>query len=139
MEHHRNLADELVKGIAATGGVVGVNFFPGFIDPERPTVDRIVDHIEHLISLAGADHVGLGPDFVRELFEELYADQPDLRVMGLDPRATIEGLEGPNDLPVLTEVMLSRGLPEPVVRKLLGDNFLRVFREVMGVPGGSPA
>jgi membrane dipeptidase len=52
--HHRNLTDERLKGIAATGGVVGVNFFFGFIDPDNPSVERLVDHVEHVAGVASA-------------------------------------------------------------------------------------
>src|SRR4051794_20788561 len=69
--HHRNLTDERLKGIAATGGVVGVNFFHGFIDETVSSVPRVVDHIEHIASVAGIEHVGLGPDFVKEVYDEL--------------------------------------------------------------------
>jgi membrane dipeptidase len=133
-DHHRNLGDEQIRGIAATGGVIGINFFPAFIDPDQPTIDRVVDHIEHVANTAGLDHVGIGPDFVKEIVDELYPNQPDLRIEGLDPRATIAGLEGPQDLPALTEALLRRGFSEEDLKKILGANFLRVFRQVMGIP-----
>ena len=68
-DHHRNLTDEQIRGVAATGGVVCVNFFAGFLPRARAedTLDRLVDHIEHVAEVAGIDHVGLGPDFVREV------------------------------------------------------------------------
>src|SRR4051794_23968417 len=51
--HHRNLTDERLAGIAATGGMIGVNFFYAFVDPVNPTIDRLVDHIEHVAAVAG--------------------------------------------------------------------------------------
>lgn len=83
-DHHRNLTDEQAKGIAATGGVVCVNFFPGFVDPEVRTVDRLVDHIDHLVGLLGVGHVGIGPDFIREVEEELAPGVEELWFEGLD-------------------------------------------------------
>jgi membrane dipeptidase len=133
--HHRNLDDAAIKGIAATGGVIGINFFPGFVSRENPTVDRLVDHIGHVAETAGIDHVGLGPDFIKESVEELFPDQPDLRMEGLDPRATIQGLDSPARLPAVTDALLRRGFTPPDVMKVLGGNFLRVFRDVMGRPG----
>ena len=71
-DHHRNLSDEHLRGIAATGGVIGMNVLPTFVDAESPTLDRVVDHIEHIAATAGIDHVGLGPDFLREYMDALY-------------------------------------------------------------------
>jgi membrane dipeptidase len=133
-DHHRNLSDEHLKGIATLGGVTGINFFHAFVDPENPTIDRLVDHIEHVASVAGVDHVGIGPDFVKEYFEEFYPNDPDLMIEGLRARVSIDGLETSSDLPALTAKMLDRGFSPGDVKKVLGENFLRVFREVMGVP-----
>src|SRR3954451_24119566 len=130
-EHHRNLADERLKGIAATGGVVGVNFFYGFIDRDSPTVARLVDHIEHIAGVAGIDHVGLGPDFVKEVFEQLTPPAVSLDFDGIDGRRVIPGLDGPAGLPLVTEELLRRGWPEADIRKVLGDNWLRVFRSAL--------
>jgi membrane dipeptidase len=136
-DHHRNLYDEQLKAIAATGGVVGVVFFPGFVDPSNPVVDRIVDHISHVADVAGIDHVGMGPDFIGEYVEALYPNEPGLTIEGLDATARIEGLETSGDLPLITEAMLDRGFASSDIQKVLGGNFLRVFRELMGVPAGS--
>ena len=71
-DHHRNLSDEHLRGIAATGGVIGVNVLPTFIDADHPTLDRVIDHIEHIAEVAGVDHVGLGPDFIKEWVDANY-------------------------------------------------------------------
>jgi membrane dipeptidase len=133
-EHHRNLTDERLKGIAASGGVVGVNFFYGFIDPAAPTVERLVDHIEHVAATAGIDHVGLGPDFVKEIFEQLTPPAGDVDFDGLDGALTIPGLDAPSGLPLVTAELVRRGWPDTDVRKVLGDNWLRVFRSDLGRP-----
>lgn len=132
-DHHRNLYDEQIKGIAASGGVVGLVFFPGFIDPEKPTVDRIVDHIVHISEVAGTEHVGIGPDFIGEYVASRYPNEPRLKIEGLDTRAQIEGLFTSRDLPALTHAMADRGFTEEDTRRVLGENFLRVFRAVMGL------
>jgi membrane dipeptidase len=134
--HHRNLTDERLKGIAASGGVVGVNFFFGFVDPDSPTINRLVDHIEHVASVAGIDHVGLGPDFIQEVCEQLYPPAIDTSFEGMSMANTIPGLEGPAGLPLVTEALLDRGWSEADVRKVLGENWLRVFRSDLGRQGG---
>ncbi len=131
-EHHRNLADEHIKEIAAIGGVVGVTAIPSFTG-EPSTIDRVIDHIVHIGEAAGIDHVGIGTDFVRELVDELYATYPDVRMEGVDLRETIEDLASPEDLPNLVEALERRGFSEEESNKVFHGNFLRVFREVMGI------
>jgi membrane dipeptidase len=127
-EHHRNLTDDQLRAIAATGGVICVNFFAGFLTTEKPTVEHLADHIEHLIEVAGEDHVGLGSDFVQEVFDEKIpaCDRP-LVIEGLDADVLIPGLEGPAGMPLLTDALLSRELPEATIRKVLGANLVRVL------------
>jgi membrane dipeptidase len=128
-EHHRNLTDDQLRGIAATGGVVCVNFFAGFLtDAEKPTVEHLADHLEYVVDVAGEDHVGLGSDFVAEVFEEKIpaCDRP-LVVQGLDAEVFVPGLEGPAGMPLVTEVLLRRELPEATIRKVLGTNLIRVL------------
>jgi membrane dipeptidase len=130
--HPRNLTDDHIKGIASLGGVVGINLFPLFVDPLDPTIDRIVDHVEHVASVGGIDHVGIGTDFVRELYDEKFPADRVLTIDGFDRRTTIRGIESARDLPNLTAGLIGRGFGEADVRKILGMNFLRVFHDVMG-------
>lgn len=131
--HHRNLTDERLKGIAQTGGVIGVNFLAGFIDQKQPTVERLVDHVLHIATVAGFDHVGFGPDFISEYVEELVVG--DLVSDGVSIRQAIEGLGGPLGLPLVTAALAQQGIPAPVMRKILGENWMRVFRAEIGIPG----
>jgi membrane dipeptidase len=132
--HHRNLTDERIKGIAASGGVVGVNFYYGFVDPDTPTVGRLVDHIEHVAAVAGVDHVGLGPDFVKEVFEQLTPPAASVDFEGMSGTRTIPGLDGPAGLPLVTAELVRRNWPEDDIRKVLGGNWLRLFRAELGRP-----
>ena len=135
-EHHRNLTAEHVKGIAALGGVIGIPAaIPAFIDPDRPTIDRIADHIEYVAEHVGIDHVGIGADFIREYVDDLYATYEDVTFEGEDLRATIEGFDSPAGMPALVAKLKERGFEGEALSKILGGNFLRVFREVMGVAG----
>lgn len=114
--HPRNLSDRQLQALAAAGGVAGVTFLPAFLagDPDRADLDRVVDHIVHMLSAAGPEHVGLGSDFD-----------------GMGSRHT-RGLEDVTKLPALTVRMLERGLGPDVVEAVLGGNFLRVLRRALG-------
>ena len=80
-DHHRNLSDEHLRAIAATGGVIGMNVLPTFVDETAPTLDRVVDHLEHMAEIAGIDHVGLGPDFLREYMDAIYPQYEEVRAL----------------------------------------------------------
>ncbi|MGA8256262.1 MAG: membrane dipeptidase [Nocardioides sp.] len=134
-EHHRNLSDEHVRGIAALGGVVCVNFIGPFLHETDYSVSRLMDHLEHLVEVAGIAHVGLGPDFVKEIFDDL--TPPCCEGLPNDagvPLAYVPGLEGPRGLPSVTEAMVGRGWSEPDVRAVLGGNVHRLFRAELGRP-----
>ena len=130
---HRNLGDEQVKGIAALGGVIGVAAaIPFFIDAAKPTADRVVDHIDHIVEIVGIDHVGIGPDFIDDYYKQVYGGwvlPPDLAQDFNDAEVA-----RPSDLPKITEALVRRGYAETDIRKVLGGNFMRVFNEVLGVP-----
>jgi membrane dipeptidase len=115
--HRRNLTDEQLGGIAASGGVVGVTFYRGFVAEEasQATLDRVVDHIDHLVSVMGVEHVGLGSDFDGFMGE---------------PAPT--GLEDVTCLPNLTRKLVERGHAPAAISKILGSNFLRVFQQTVG-------
>ena len=113
-EHARNLSDDMLGALAKNGGVIHIDTVIKYIDPvERPKTPLSVflDHIAHAIEVAGADHVGLGLDY------------------GYDAPAP-EGLEHSGKLEVVTYELLKRGYDEETVRKILGENTLRVMAEV---------
>lgn len=127
-DHHRNLTDDQLRGVAATGGVVCVNFYPEFLDiePARRTVGRLVDHILHIADVIGFDGVGLGPDFIKEVDQDLI--RRCCEEAGDANELALPGLEGPAGLPLITKALTERGLPDDTVLKILGDNvrdFLR--------------
>jgi membrane dipeptidase len=149
----RNLKDDQIRAIAKNGGVIQVNFFSGFIDstflkkvesfmnlhhvehdslvalkkPDyaielyfqkkyknefedmRPPLSMLMDHIDYIVKLVGVDYVGLGSDFD-----------------GID--SSPKGLDGVQDYPKITEELIKRGYSEKDIRKILGGNFLRVFK-----------
>lgn len=158
----RNMTDEMLRAVTKNGGVVQVNFFNGFDDADfrkameaqakdqaaavqkyldqlkaagkpvnyvdvdrmerewmakipRPPLKSLIDHIDHIAKVAGVDHVGLGSDFDG--------------VSG----ATPQGMDSAADLPKITQALLDRGYSADDIKKILGGNLMRVFREVEGV------
>ena len=109
----RNIDDEQIKAIADTGGVIGVIFHSLFLDGSwlGCAADRIVDHMQHIIDVAGEDFVALGSDWDG---------------MIVTPRDMPTVLE----LPVLVQRMLDRGWSDQRVHKVLGSNYLRVMQAI---------
>src|SRR5271163_2400854 len=155
----RNMTDDMLRAVAKNGGVVDVNFFSGFDDQSygdankaqqkerdaavkeyldklkaegktpsymdeehiqrqwmakipRPPFKVLIDQIDHIAKVAGVDHVGLGSDFDG--------------VGG----ATPQGMDSAADLPKITQALLDRGYSPEDIKKILGGNILRVFRQV---------
>jgi len=136
--HHRNLPDEHVKEIAAGGGIVCVNFFAPYLHETDFTIPRLLDHIEHLVGLAGVEQVGLGPDFVKEVLEDLTPPACEGQLTsaaGVPHGAYLPGLEGPAGLPLVTQALLERGWTANDVRAVLGGNVQRFFDHELGRPG----
>ncbi len=158
----RNMTDDMLRAVAKNRGVVQVNFYSGFDDENfrkamlaqqkdreaaakqctdqlkaegkpvnyleldrierewiakipRPPLKSLIDQIDHIAKVAGIDHVGLGSDFDG--------------VSG----ATPQGIDSAADLPKITQALLDRGYGADDIRKILGGNLMRVFREVEGV------
>ena len=113
-DHARNVPDDLLRGVADNGGVVMVNFYDDYLGAGRVTLDTVLDHLDHAITVAGPDHVGLGSDF---------DGVPSLP----------EGLGDVTRLPWITYGLLRRGHSEADVRKVLGGNVLRVMERAEAV------
>ena len=152
----RNMKDDMFRALAKNGGVVGVNFSSSFLNQKdadelkkliaehnqrepdltgaeldkyaakdqldsgdihpkvgTATVEDAADCIDHIVKIAGIDHVGIGSDF--------------------DGIPSVpQGLEDVSKMPALTAALLHRGYKEQDIRKIMGENYLRVIREVAG-------
>jgi len=129
--HPRNIPDELIKACAATGGVIGINGLSPFLGTGAGPVAQMFRHIEHMVELVGADHVGLALDYVYDL-EEMNAwlsDRPDLfpPEKGYGSNFTLVAPEG---IPALIDLMVGHGYPQEAIIKIIGGNHLRVATEV---------
>jgi membrane dipeptidase len=108
----RNLSDSLIKGIAETGGVIGVTFVPDFVGARGAGLDDLVRHIDHLCELVGDDYIGFGSDF--------------------DGTARmLEGIPDVSHYPVLIERLRSMGYTEQSISKICRDNCLRVLQRIL--------
>ncbi len=110
--HPRNMTDEMIKALAERGGVMGINFAADFVHKTKPSVETVVDHIDHIVDLVGAEHVGLGSDFD-----------------GIPSTPT--GLEDASKMPTITEELVKREYSEDYIRLILGGNHLRLIKEVV--------
>ena len=148
--HPRNMTDDMIKALAAKGGLIQINYLDSYIDNDlylwqqksqaarrelaqkypgrenftkireelekqfgpapKASWERIVDHIDHAVKLVGADHVGLGSDF--------------------DGATMPVGMEDCTKLPKITEALLRKGYKEADIRKILGENTVRLLGEV---------
>ena len=136
-DHLRNKTDEQLEALAAKGGVVGANIWPTFLAAgNKATLSDFLDTVDYMVKLIGIDHVGIGSDFIegqsREWLRWLFTG----RNIDMEPRYQLgvptypEGIRGPTDFPNLTRGLLERNYSERDVKKIMGENFLRLFREV---------
>ena len=126
--HPRNLKDDQIRAIAESGGYVGACFLPAFIG-EEATLERLLDHVDHIVGLVGVDAAAVGPDYI-EFAPELLLGQSE----GVDYGASTvypEGLRRVETLPVFTAGLLGRGYGEEDAAKIVGGNALRVLRRVL--------
>ncbi len=113
VEHPRNLHDDQLLAISRRKGVTGVVFYGKFLrrGPGPATLDDIYAHIDHILSVCGEDHVGIGTDMDGAPATDFPEEMKDI-----------------SGLPILGEYLLGKGYTERVVKKIMGLNFLRVVK-----------
>ncbi len=129
--HPRAIDDEQIKALAKTGGVLGINAIATQVADKNPTLDKLVDNVSHIVDLVGIDHVGLGLDFVKD-DGPLH---PDDELFNASDNKLLPDLENEEDLMNLTDRLFRRGFKENEIKKILGENFLRVLRQVLNPRG----
>jgi len=127
----RNVSDEQIKIVGQRGGVVGVNAILVSRDPATSTLDRYVDHIEHVIGLIGIDGVGIGFDFCEYLFQQL----PDKVRTELAAKLTkphfVPDLTNHSHARNLTRKLIDRGFSDEQIEKILRGNWLRILESCL--------
>jgi membrane dipeptidase len=132
-DHPRNLSDAQLEALAARGGLLGIMLHPLAIDPELRSIARVIDHLEHAISVMGTEHVCLGGDFVRRIAQTVpHSPTPDgLLPPGLEEGSAIAGLAGPEDYPALIAALTERGWAKPDVDAVASRNLLRFLEAAL--------
>ncbi|MFT4029109.1 MAG: membrane dipeptidase [Protaetiibacter sp.] len=139
--HVRAKDDDVIRALADQGGVIGITALSAFnADPAEPTkrqgLTGFLRHVTHVAELVGIDHVGIGLDFdetnTPEKFAADHAKSPELvTVFGWDDKR-IHGLADASEEFNVTLALVSAGFSDEEIVKVLGANFLRVFRQVWG-------
>jgi membrane dipeptidase len=161
--HARAKTDEVMRAVADRGGYLGVLVVPFFLLPPggdgraqavglsegNATLDSFVDHVVHVIDVAGSDAVGIGTDWSKPFQDALRVSRSSQGLAARSQTAGFDwvgwrpadrysrdvftaGFEAWDQWPNITAALLRRGLSEAVVEKILGANFLRVFGETCG-------
>lgn len=152
--HPRNKTDDELRAIAETGGVIGVLAYPLFLRKEgEDSIEDVLDHLDHMVSLVGVDHVGVGQDHFRpSSLEEFRVIEQTGIATGMERVARrmppgemfseerwrnrhllrVRGFEDIAGWPNLTRGLVHRGYSDADIRKILGENWLRLFAQVWG-------
>lgn len=146
-DHPRNRTDEELRAVADTGGVSGVYVMPYLSGGKQPTAADVIRHLEHMIKVAGEDHVSIGTDgtISPAVIDQAYKDGfarsiRSRREAGIGaPQETEEGylfasdLNTPRRFETLAGMLAARGHSSTRIEKILGGNLLRVFTETWAV------
>lgn len=137
-EHPRNKSDEELKFIADHGGFVGVTMFAPFLkNGIDSTIDDYAEAIEYVMNIVGEDAIGIGTDFTQghdqQFFEWLTHDKGYARRLTRFGKIVNPlGIRTVGEFPNLTETLIKRGMGETQVRKIMGENWVRVLKDVWG-------
>ena len=143
-DHPRNILDDQIKACAATGGVTGIAGVGVFMGDNDASIDMVMRHVDHIAELVGPQHVGLGTDFIEEAERRALPPGTIFNPKDVHEEAHLKASGGksrgpswdkidyfaPEQVPQLTEAMLKHGYSEADVRGVLGENLLRVARQV---------
>jgi membrane dipeptidase len=145
-EHPRNTADETIKAVADKGGVVGVYFMPFLTLDSRPKGEDLLRHVEHVANVAGEDHVGIGTD--NGVLPTTLDEETKRKLKEWQEQRIKAGIAAPGEAvgvyPLVEDYnsvdryrrfvrdLEKRGWTQSRLEKLMGGNFLRVYKEAWG-------
>lgn len=132
----RNLTDEMIKALVATGGMVGVNSYKEFTadEEENRTVDKLAAHVDHMVEVAGIEHIGFGFDFFEFLeggaidacsFEEVQASAKK-------GTPSVLGMKDASEIGNLLKALEKVGFTRAELQKLKRDNWIQTLQKVLG-------
>ena len=127
----RNISDEQIRMIGQRGGVIGINAVLVSPRQEESTLDRYVDHIEHVIELVGIDGVGIGFDFFEFLYRQWSEEEKQALAAKLIQPHFIPDLTNHSHAPNLTRKLIERGFHDEQIAKILFGNWMRMFAELL--------
>jgi len=141
----RNTENATVKAMAAKGGMIGVCGLPQSLADDTPTLDDLLDHVDHLVKLVGVRHVGIGLDYVEKYQDQAEVVAPPSVVTWRSRRPDIFGslssfgrqsypigIETVTKLPNLTQGLFDRGYDQDQVAAIMGGNWLETYRNFCG-------
>jgi membrane dipeptidase len=126
----RNLSDDQLRALRDHDGVLAVMAIPLTVDQLAPSLERVVDHLDHAVDVMGIEHVGIGADFMAQIVAsgaEPAFQATSLMPDGMSCGAAVPGLSGPADYPALVRVLEARGYTGSALAAILSGNLLRVI------------
>lgn len=127
----RNISDEQIKMVGQRGGVIGVNAVLVSSRKEEATLDRYVDHIEHIRDLIGIDRVGIGFDFFEFLYRQWRESQKQELAAKFTTPHFIPDLTNHSHAQNLTRKLIERGFGDEEIEKILRGNWMRIFEQLL--------
>jgi membrane dipeptidase len=127
----RNISDEQIIKVGDRGGVVGLNAILVSQTEEGATIDRYIDHIEHVIGLIGIDGVGIGFDFCEHLFQQLPESVRKELAAKLTTPHFIADLTNHSHARNFTRKLIERGFSDEQIEKILRGNWLRILKRLL--------
>ncbi|MEO7168308.1 MAG: membrane dipeptidase [Chthoniobacterales bacterium] len=127
----RNISDEQIEMIGARGGVIGINAILVSPKKEDATLDRYVDHIEHVANLIGIESVGIGFDFCEFLWRQMPDEEREALQAKLTTPHFLPDLGNHSHARNLTRKLIERGFSDCQIEKILRENWLRVLRQML--------
>lgn len=140
--HQRNKSDKELRAIADTGGIIGVYAVPFFLtDHPKANINHMLNHIDYIVNLVGWEHVGIGTDWVntgaKDYIESIFGIEAQASIgfrpeHNINTRQNLIGFDDARDFPNITRGLVARGYSDEEIKGILGENFLRVFKEICG-------